>query len=434
MSFCFNISMVLVALLVLIAPFTLLAEQPVSFKADLAPILLNQCQSCHGPKKSKGGYRVDTFERALEVGFEELHYRLVTDDEDEMMPPDADPLPAGQIALFKRWQEEGGTYDGDDPDASLAEIIPGLKHPEPPLEYPRAIPITAVVFSKDEQSILTSGYHEVLIWSAKDGQLQKRISGLPERIHSLDIHPDGNQIAVAGGSPGRSGEVRVINLSDGSLIQLLHKSDDLCLSAKFDPEGTRLATCGTDGSLRVFNRENWQETIKFANHSNWVNDLAWSADGTRIATGSKDHTAKVFDLVTRRRISTFTGHDGSVYSVMFDRKGEHVYSASSKGRVLHWRTENGQTVKELVNQSEAVYQLTTANWAEGITFAGGMPTIKMLDYRNGKISKQFPSEGQNIAMAIASDNSLLLTGDSQGNVRLINVESGELITGFSATP
>ena len=137
----------------------------------------------------------------MKVGFDELHYRMVTDDEDEIMPPNADPLAAEQIALFMRWQKEGETFDGDDPDASLAEIIPGLKHPDPPRNIQGAIPVTAVAFANGDQSILTSGYHEVLVWSAKDGELQRRISGLPERIHSIDIHPGGKQVAIAGGGP-----------------------------------------------------------------------------------------------------------------------------------------------------------------------------------------------------------------------------------------
>ena len=190
-------------------------------------------------KKIKGGYRVDTFERAMEVGFDELHYRMVTDDEDEIMPPDADPLPAELIALFKRWQEEGENFDGDDPKASLAEIIPGLKHPDPPSQYSRSIPVTAVAFANGDQSIFTSGYHELLVWGQK-AENYNAGSQACGRIHSIDIHPNGKQVAVAGGSPGRSGEVRVIDLSDGSLVQLLHKSDDLCLSAKFNLAGTRL--------------------------------------------------------------------------------------------------------------------------------------------------------------------------------------------------
>jgi WD40 repeat protein len=434
MNFCFNINRLSIVVALLITPLLLQAEQPVSFKADLAPILLNQCQSCHGPKKSKGGYRVDTFEHAMKVGFDELHYRMVTDDEDEIMPPNADPLPAEQIALFMRWQKEGETFDGDDPDASLAEIIPGLKHPDPPPQYSRAIPVTAVAFANGDQSILTSGYHEVLVWSAKDGKLLRRISGLPERIHSIDIHPGGKQVAIAGGSPGRSGEVRIIDLADGSLVQLLHKSDDLCLSAKFNLTGTRLATCGTDGSVRVFDSETWQEVVTFSNHSNWVNDLAWSADGNKIVTGSKDHTAKVFDLTTNSRISTYTGHDGSVYCVTFDETGEHVLSACSKGKVLYWKTESGQAVKELAYQSESIFNIAALDATEHFIFSGAMPSIEMIDLQGGKTGKDFTSKYNNLSLAVSNDSRRLLTGDSQGGLRLVDIESGELITGFTAVP
>jgi WD40 repeat protein len=370
----------------------------------------------------------------MKVGFDELHYRMVTDDEDEIMPPNADPLPAEQIALFMRWQKEGETFDGDDPEASLAEIIPGLKHPDPPPQYSRAIPVTAVAFANGDQSILTSGYHEVLVWSAKDGKLLRRISGLPERIHSIDIHPGGKQVAIAGGSPGRSGEVRVIDLADGSLVQLLHKSDDLCLSAKFNLTGTRLATCGTDGSVRVFDSETWQEVATFSNHSNWVNDLAWSADGNKIVTGSKDHTAKVFDLTTNSRISTYTGHDGSVYSVTFDETGEHVLSACSKGKVLYWKTESGQAVKELAYQSESIFNIAALDATEHFIFSGAMPSIEMIDLQSGKTGKEFTSTYNNLSLAVSNDSRRLLTGDAQGGLRLVDIESGELITGFTAVP
>ena len=39
------------------------AEEPVSFRKDLGPLLLDRCLACHGPKKAEGGFRVDSFER-----------------------------------------------------------------------------------------------------------------------------------------------------------------------------------------------------------------------------------------------------------------------------------------------------------------------------------------------------------------------------------
>ena len=174
--------------------------------------------------------------------------------------------------------------------------------------------------------------------------------------------------------------------------------------------------------------------VTFANHSNWVNDLAWSADGNRIVTCSKDHTSKVFDLTTNSRISTYTGHDGGVYSVIFDETAEHVLSACSKGKVLYWRAESGQTVKELANQSESIYQIAALDSAEHFIFSGAMPSVEMIDLQSGKTDKEFTSKWNNLSLVVSNDKQRLLTGDSQGGLRLVDIESGELLTGFTAAP
>ena len=86
----------------------------VSFRRDLAPVLVQKCLACHGPKKAKGSYRVDTFEKLALTGdtgepmstagkpdMSELFYRLSTDDDVERMPHEDDPLPPEVVTKFK---------------------------------------------------------------------------------------------------------------------------------------------------------------------------------------------------------------------------------------------------------------------------------------------------------------------------------------------
>src|SRR4051794_28311892 len=83
------------------------ADAPISFKRDVAPILVKQCQGCHNAEKNKGQYRVAPFERLRRRGkskpdpIKAAHptdsplYRLpTTADDDERMPQKADPPPA----------------------------------------------------------------------------------------------------------------------------------------------------------------------------------------------------------------------------------------------------------------------------------------------------------------------------------------------------
>ncbi|MBT7969971.1 MAG: DUF1549 domain-containing protein, partial [Verrucomicrobia bacterium] len=114
------------SLFVLILGFSSLSAK-VSFNDEIRPLLSNSCYRCHGPDEEdrKAKLRLDTREGATKdhKGFtaispgkvedSELIYRIVTDDEDEMMPPPGKGarFTKEQIELFKRWIEEGGEYE-----------------------------------------------------------------------------------------------------------------------------------------------------------------------------------------------------------------------------------------------------------------------------------------------------------------------------------
>lgn len=413
------------------------ANTEVSFKSDIAPILLEKCQSCHGPKKAKGNYRLDTFARALEPGAEELLYRVATDDEDERMPPESDPLEPAQIDLIKKWVAAGAKFDGKDPKASLASILPGVSHPPPPETYPRPIPVTALEFTPDNQHLLVSGYREVTIWSMENPSLTRRLQNLPERIHSIHFHPkDSNQIAIAGGIPGRLGEVRILDFTTGDILQTLHKSPDLCFSARYSPDGSQLATCGTDGTVRIFNTETWDEDIRFSNHSDWVNRVTWKPNGTQVASASRDHSAKVFDLVKKKRIATYTGHDRSVYAVHFHPTADHIiFSGAADGKFMRWRITDGKTEREYPKHPGTLYQITSLLPSRQLITASSnpfLPLYKLEDPGQRKhLGKDLPGT---LSLAVSHDAQLIASGDRQGQVRIWKPTQEDSVLTFQAKP
>lgn len=106
---------------------TVAAGAEVSFNEDIRPIFSNTCFFCHGPdeEERKAGLRLDTFEGATAdndgiIGIvpgnpeaSEIFYRLTTDDEDEIMPPPkhGEPFTPEEVALVRRWIEEGAKYE-----------------------------------------------------------------------------------------------------------------------------------------------------------------------------------------------------------------------------------------------------------------------------------------------------------------------------------
>ena len=97
--------------------------EPVSFSRDVLPILSDNCFGCHGQDEGhrKGKLRLDVREAALakeafvpgKPEVSELIKRIVTADEDEVMPPPKSHkarLSAAQVGVLRRWIAEGAVW------------------------------------------------------------------------------------------------------------------------------------------------------------------------------------------------------------------------------------------------------------------------------------------------------------------------------------
>lgn len=88
------------------------ADEPLSFNADVRPLLSNHCIFCHGPdpEHRQADLRLDI---PGEADLEEVLARIESTDEYEIMPPPEShkELNEQQIAVLRRWIEEGGQYE-----------------------------------------------------------------------------------------------------------------------------------------------------------------------------------------------------------------------------------------------------------------------------------------------------------------------------------
>src|SRR5258706_13104986 len=196
-----------------------MARGEVSFKGEVAPILVERCQACHNPEKNKGAYRLDSFETMMRAGESKkapivagrageshLFQLITTSDEDDRMPQKGERLTMGQISTIGKWIAEGAKFDGTDPKALLVRLVPARGQPQAPEKYPRPVPVMALAFSPDGKELAVGGYHEVTIWDPTNGKLVGRIGNIAQRTQRLAYSPDGTILAAASGAAGEGGE------------------------------------------------------------------------------------------------------------------------------------------------------------------------------------------------------------------------------------
>ncbi|MBC7818853.1 MAG: hypothetical protein IAG10_18335 [Planctomycetaceae bacterium] len=272
-------------LLALILLPTMASAADISFKAQLAPILARRCLGCHDNRKTEGRFALHTFEQMLKPGDSGerpivpgkpsdsyLFQKLIETDDSARMPQEDDPLSATDIALFKAWIEQGAKFDGPAVTDRIVTLLPPRQHPRPPETYRVPVPVFALRFSPDGQSLFTSGMYEVLVWDATTGKLQRRIPGMPQRIHSLRFSPNRQTLAVAGGAPGEYGEIRLVTLADGS-ARVLPAWEDVVLDVAFSADGRQLVAGGADNSVRAYDIESGRTVWRTQQHVDWVTAL-----------------------------------------------------------------------------------------------------------------------------------------------------------------
>ena len=90
----------------------------VDYFKQIQPILEAKCTECHRGSKAKGDLRLDTFADATKDGAitpgkpdaSEVIARIITDDEDEVMPPKGKRVTSEELALLKTWIKEGAHW------------------------------------------------------------------------------------------------------------------------------------------------------------------------------------------------------------------------------------------------------------------------------------------------------------------------------------
>ena len=186
----------LLAILALILCSANLIYAKIDFNRQIRPILSDKCFKCHGPdaKNQKSDFRLDTLEHAIKehngfVGLtpgsledSEIHWRIHTDDEIELMPPPESkhPLTEEEKKLLDQWIMEGGKYDKHWSFQNLPQTIkiPQSNHPNPlnPIDH-------FIAEGLKNSSLSPSPEVDRALWLRR---VTFDLTGLPPTIEELD--------------------------------------------------------------------------------------------------------------------------------------------------------------------------------------------------------------------------------------------------------
>ncbi len=288
------------------------AASKISFDRQIRPIFQGVCVGCHQPAKAKGNYDMMSREKMLAAGESKLPaivpgqpdkshlVKLITPEKGEAeMPKGKKPLSAPEIELIRQWIAEGAVDDRPVNATSKFDVD------HPPV-YTRPPVIPAIDFSPDGQMLAIAGFHEVLLFKADGSERLARLVGLSERIQSVRFSPDGKFLAAVGGLPARIGEVQIWELEKKTLALSVPVTYDTLNGVSWSPDGSKIAIGCGDNTVRAIDTKKGDQVLYNLSHSDWSLGTIFSVDGSHIASVGRDGTAKLIEVATQRFVDNIT--------------------------------------------------------------------------------------------------------------------------------
>lgn len=165
---------------------------------------------------------------------------------------------------------------------------------------------------------------------------------------------------------------------------------DLCFSS----DGKRIATCGDDEVIKLWDLQTGHEYRALVGHFSTIHHIQFSPDNRFLASSSNDGTIRLWDTTSGEEIrKLYEGEDIMVKPIQFDQRGRYLAAKvqeKRKTRILVWEMPSGKLRKSMSLSFEndgfafspdgnliAVYDLTKQE-------------VKVFKVRRGRLWKAFP--------------------------------------------
>jgi WD40 repeat protein len=202
----------------------------------------------------------------------------------------------------------------------------------------------------------------------------------------------------------------------------------------FRPDGKRLASAGSDQSIKIWDPEKMQVVASLWGHTGAVAAVAYSPDGKRLASASYDQTVRLWDADEGKLLLTLPGHRAAVTSVAFRPDGKQLTSAGLNGTVKIWDVQTGQLEPGLLTHNSRVNCVAYSPDGKHLASAGHDLAVKLWDVQTGhQLVRSFKCNDAVWCVAFSGDSKRLVANNQQLGVAVWDVATGETVGSVEVT-
>lgn len=171
--------------------------------------------------------------------------------------------------------------------------------------------------------------------------------------------------------------VKVFDYEAGQFERTLKGHTDAVHDVAFNDQGTRLVSCSSDLSVKVWQFEDDYACLKTMHgHDHSVSSVAFVPATDFVVSASRDKTIKVWDTQSGYCVRTLDGHENWVRRVRVSPCGQTIVSASTDQTVRVWQVKTGACVQTFRPHEHIVDCLAFSNAAADVVLQAALAAVR----------------------------------------------------------
>lgn len=197
--------------------------------------------------------------------------------------------------------------------------------------------------------------------------------------------------------------------------------------AVWSPNGSRVASCGADRTVQVWDAMTGEHPLIYREHTDEVNGVAWWSEGGLIASASRDKTVRIWGAITGTTTIIYRGHSGVVTSVAWAPTGSRIASAAYDKTVQVWDSITEERTASFTQHTDWVLAEAWSPDGRLIASAGRDKTVQIWEAATGNHVLTYQGHGSSVgAVAWSGDGRYIASGsDQDGQVHVWDATNGE---------
>lgn len=247
-------------------------------------------------------------------------------------------------------------------------------------------------------------------------------------IHRCEKHQDTVKSVAISRKAGRfisaceRGTTKLFDLQTGNLIHTVNQDENVNY-VEFSPDGKKYLAASDDNTMLILESETGQPYSKKIRCSSNIQTAKFNHTGNKIATGTSNSTVQIWDVETSMPLVPAMKHKNSIRSLEFKDDDTLLASSSTDHTTCVWDTQTGDAICPPMPHS---YIVENSFFIAGdciLTSCGDRMIRKWQLHPRPQSATNTKTETINTTFALSSNGSLLITGGTDGIVRISETKS-----------